>query len=630
MELFKKNLEFLARNLPELHNIFTNLKPLNVLPDDSLVNDIQVDNEPFYGMDGKVACRMQTEHFFAYPTHFSLTYRSQPTNGYLHQVAINRLNQKAQDLDYKTGKKPYVTNLLVLGSGLGFYFNSILSQLNCKNILLVEPTDEMLLQFLHHTDLAFLHQHCIGNGGTLSIIQPENYQEFAGMVSHLANKTGYGIFSELTVFRHYETPLFDEILENFKALRNQWVSSWGFMNDEIQGMLHSFENARKHPLQLANKGKSQMNKALPPFVIVGNGPSLDKNIEQLKRRQNEFIIVSCGTAIGPLIRSGIKPDFHAEMERSNFTAQVQEKWFSQDFCQSTILLALNTVSPKITHKFPQTLLFAKGFDIGTHLLQKGLSKALNPLMYCNPTVTNFATAAALFLNAKNIIFLGCDFGFKDIEKHHSEKSDYYQQHSQLEQVKPTSDLQVPDNNNALVYTSRVLNLTRQNIEKLITIHSTVKFINCSDGAKINGAAQQDFSQICGEDLQKSKRLSVFLSNLDSALVTLNRHQLNEMLEHYAHTATALKNILKEDISDAKLEASFQKMMAFLTEKNQMENENILFGGSIKYLAVCTAGHLARIAPSVRKSYCDFAMAEISNMLDRANTKLIKFTNGEKT
>lgn len=619
METFQKNLNFLSQHQPELFKKFVNFRPVKLLSNASLVNDIELNGEAFYGMDGRIASEMQVKHYFNFPTHYSLTYRSQPGNGFLHQVVINNLNEKAQQLGYKPKAKPLVSNLLALGSGLGFQIAALQQQLIFSNIILVEPEDEMLYHFLHYTDIDQLSQQCAQLGGTFNILQPDSYHAFTDMTANLAEQIGYNIFAEMSVFRHYETPLFDNILENFKDLRNSWISAWGFMDDELIGLLHTLDNAKHHPFVAETDSTPNKDKT---FIIVGNGPSLDRDIETLKKYQDKFIIVSCGTALATLIRSGIKPDFHAEMERSNFTPIVQNKWFTQEFCDNTTLLALNTVSSAITNKFSSCLLFTKGQDVGAHILEKAGVQKLTPLFYCNPTVANFALSATLAMGAGRIVLLGCDLGFRETGKHHASKSDYFQLNSKLANIHPHAEMKTVDNQNRSMATTRILNLARKNMEKLASRNTNTELINCSNGVKIAGFHWCQFDDFVRQNTGTSKETSFTVSMID---LKFDAYQIQPIMQHYMDTAKQIISILKQDYEGHHIHKLFNQVGKYLTQIKQPHRADIFFSGNTKYFAACTAGHLSRIASNKRQEYCDFALQEIINMFERAIIKLDNLT-----
>ena len=59
--------------------------------------------------------------------------------------------------------------------------------------------------------------------------------------------------------------------------------------------------------------KNKQEKAYPAF-IVSAGPSLDKNIEELKNIKGRGIIMAVDTAIKPLLKHGIVPDIIASVD----------------------------------------------------------------------------------------------------------------------------------------------------------------------------------------------------------------------------------------------------------------------------------------------------------------------------
>lgn len=58
-------------------------------------------------------------------------------------------------------------------------------------------------------------------------------------------------------------------------------------------------------------------------VVVSAGPTLDKNIETLKKYRNNFILFTVGTAVKTLYANGIKPDFLCIIETYNSSKQVE-------------------------------------------------------------------------------------------------------------------------------------------------------------------------------------------------------------------------------------------------------------------------------------------------------------------
>lgn len=61
----------------------------------------------------------------------------------------------------------------------------------------------------------------------------------------------------------------------------------------------------------------QLFRTIPddiPAFVVSAGPSLDKNIKELKRAKNRSFIIAVDTAVKPLLREGIVPDMFATLD----------------------------------------------------------------------------------------------------------------------------------------------------------------------------------------------------------------------------------------------------------------------------------------------------------------------------
>ena len=57
-----------------------------------------------------------------------------------------------------------------------------------------------------------------------------------------------------------------------------------------------------------------MTEVIPrdmPAIVVAAGPSLNKNIDELKRAKGKAFIIAVDTAIKPLLKKGIIPDMFA-------------------------------------------------------------------------------------------------------------------------------------------------------------------------------------------------------------------------------------------------------------------------------------------------------------------------------
>lgn len=603
MEHLQQNLLTLEVVQPQLAAKFRHYKPSKVTSAGKGECDILVDGEPFYGMDAKLACEAQLQQYLQYPSHFALHYPSVEDCFGRHQQAINRLNKKAQALGYPL-KKPHTSTMLVLGSGIGYVLEQLINKQHCRTLILVEPEDDMLYQFLSHVDINSLSEHCQSHGGIFTIIQPTDLNHFTGQINDIANQLGYSLFAEMGVYRHYETALFNDIFDNIKANRHRWLSTWGFFDDEIIGLNHTLQNAAHQPLLFNGKASRQQDK---PVLIVGNGPSLDKDIELLKRHGNAFLIMSCGTALPTLLKNGIRPDIHAEMERTADVYELHKPWLSDEVLENTILIALNTVVPSLVKAFKTAIIFAKANDVGTMVLQAANADGAKPLYYCNPTVTNLATSACVAMGFTRLVLLGCDFGYKDPNQHHAASSEYFNPNSFLSQYDFDAELEVTANFGGKVGSERLFNLSRQGVESLLQNNPKVDCINCSDGAFIKGSKPMRFEQLLAEFKFNGK---AELNLADNATINLKPEKLASCLNESQRFAVWLEKQLDSTFNEQKLLSLLAQVSNKLNQQKGRSPLFLFYSGVIRYLSVTIAGHLGRTPITEHTNYIEFAVQEL--------------------
>ena len=627
-QVFQNNMQLLAKYQPNISAYYQEYAPSNISRTEHPHNDLLIGSELFYGFDSAVACSQQVSHFFKHPCHFSLNLK-QTNRQAAHQQAINHLNQKANSLLQAGYKRPRPkTNLLVLGTGTGEFLPLMCENMDVRQILVVEPDKDMLFHFLGSTDISDLLNKCTLKDSSISFMQPGSLEDFEKQFKKYLESSGFDFLADVTLYRHYETPLFDKIIDSFREIRGRLLSSWGFFEDETQGLKHTLQNLSLHSFAKlpCSQALSELNSL--PLVIVGNGPSLDKEITLLKHNQNKFCVMSCGTALASLLNNGITPDIHVEMERNLFTAMIQQPWLESPELKNTTLFALSTVSPNTTNKFKQCLLFTKASDLGSYYINNSGSELVKELTYCNPTVTNFALASAIRVGFNSIFLLGCDYGFRDKSKHHSSSSDYFSQKSSLRGVNFKNEIVTEDNFGRPFYTTRIFDISRRNLETLLSSHSKVSVKNCSDGAKIIGANYLSFSEVCSLHAVSN----INFNNLYTHLTDIRE---NNLIPNLTFHISELKSIVKDISGRLTLNCAPEEGLKRLRAVNQHIQKKfredfvyILFLGDFRYLALLISGHLNRIKPDKINEYWQDMPEVFNTMIDKYESELNSILEGE--
>lgn len=144
-----------------------------------------------------------------------------------------------------------------------------------------------------------------------------------------------------------------------------------------------------------------------PCVICSAGPSLSKNIKQLKRIQNKIIIIAVNTAYAALVKNGIVPHFVTAIESYNVGSMFKGLPVKQT----------NLVTPLVAHPDLQNLPFrnhltyahAPSFyhEWGRERLNDTVQLDIGGSVACS------SFAFAYLLNANPIILIGQDLAFTE-------------------------------------------------------------------------------------------------------------------------------------------------------------------------------------------------------------------------
>lgn len=222
-----------------------------------------------------------------------------------------------------------------------------------------------------------------------------------------------------------------------------------------------------------------------PAIIVASGPSLDKNIDDLKAAQGKALIIACDASYRICLEHGIIPDVIASIERGVETYDAFYK--DRIFDPNLVLLAPSLLWPKIHEEFPGKQILITKNPRG---LEGWWQKMFPTEIYLNTghSCATLAIAFARWAGCENVILVGQDLAFTD-EKKHSDRvhSDSFGTENLLsEEEKQQKELWVEDVHGGMVRTCAVFNLFRHYIEETTMMKGTI--IDATEGgALIHGA-----------------------------------------------------------------------------------------------------------------------------------------------
>lgn len=217
-----------------------------------------------------------------------------------------------------------------------------------------------------------------------------------------------------------------------------------------------------------------------PSIVVGAGPSLDKNIRFLHRAQNKAVIISCDAALKPLMSHGITPDFvvclDPQEEISRFLMNVPHKGIT--------LVVPSIVHPHILELWESDILFFNKFAPDIPALVE-IQKAVPHIGILTPggTVLSVTYDLAFQAGSAPIIFVGQDLSYPK-KNSHSQGSDASGQGLKLMMEKQKDNLVLEtDINGKSLRTLKSMSVSKEWFNWAFTTwkrDNPLKLSNCSE------------------------------------------------------------------------------------------------------------------------------------------------------
>lgn len=377
--------------------------------------------------------------------------------------AITALAQK--DADYEMDSFSIDTGVLpplvIYGLASGLFLERILERRELHGVLLYEPSADFFVLSAHFLDYENLYAKTKENscyiivGGKLDTKIVRNF-----FATRLITNSPFRL--ELATYSSARIKDAQAVVEE---IAKSATRGWGTFEDEMIGVKNKLKNYRSYPYLFKRK-------ILPGTAcVVGNAPSLEKDLDFLRAHQDEMMIFCSGSALGALRKHGIKPDFQVEVERLGHL----QRWLNAARLDDIPLIASDIADPSTLQSAQTALLYIRGSSASAAMFEPKLV-----LEFAAPLSGNasLSVAGSFF---KEILLVGMDLGFKRSAKQHARGSLY-------DALDDTSPELLPTRGNfgGDIYTNSLLSMARGAMERLIQ-NERLNVRNLSDGVYIKGA-----------------------------------------------------------------------------------------------------------------------------------------------
>ncbi len=254
----------------------------------------------------------------------------------------------------------------------------------------------------------------------------------------------------------------------------------------------------------------QLFRAIPddiPAFVVSAGPSLNKNIKELKRAKNKSFIIAVDTAVKPLLREGIVPDMFATLDGLKPLELVKMEQ-ARNLPLLTMVTAANAILDYHTGK---KFFYDEGYEYVRKMFEMNGKKLEG--FPTGGSVATLAFSLTCHLGFRKIIFVGQDLAYTD-NKSHADGT--------FQDAMPEEDteefIKVPGNYETEVPTLKNLDSYRkwfgEYIEWWTRGHKTV-FINATEGgARIEGTELMTLSEVIDRECIKEVDVSACIDRLE--------------------------------------------------------------------------------------------------------------------
>lgn len=413
--------------------------------------------------------------------------------------------------------KPFY-RYFIFGFSDGLAVRKLLERCDDTNLLIIcEPDKEILAEALRQYDLEdLISDHRVW---------PCIFEMWEDICSAIFGTVGYSYIKllEFCILPGYDV-LYTEECRTFMdevictiTYEKARVATFSTFNRNIpQNMLFHMKNMIKQRiLTQAKYEMEQEGMEGVPAIIVAAGPSLDKNIKELKKAEGRAVLFVVDAALKSVIQEGIVPDFVCTADPKapeRFFETVGEREFLWCCCGWSNPFPIRTYGKKVFY-------YDTIFPWWDEIVQNELKDEI-PMHESGGCVSAEAFQLARYLGFRTIIFVGQDLAFTGGQSHTEgikgvlgDNEDY---------IKSRYLIQVEDADGNLLDTDFQMNFYRQWFEKTIRLCKEETFVidATEGGAKIEGCAiltlEEAIARECGREIKIYDRLEKIPPAFDDA------------------------------------------------------------------------------------------------------------------
>ncbi len=414
--LFKDNLKVLA---PHLSKPVTDVlrthrnRHVKVLgePGSNTIN-LATPSGPIYKPNAVDYCRGQVVRFLESPRQITLPDHLSGVENRRNLAAVIAAHISGMDYSvYGRGEADFgmVGSLVSFGLGLGVHIHDLYRGLPCRDLIILEPEFEFFVASLHAVDWSPVVDLAESRQGRIHFLLERDPNTAYDALALFMRDHTYGLIEGTYLFDHYRHDSFPPIVKRLYQSGANLLSYNGWAEDEATHVVNHAENTARNITRLlpGRSAPGRRTETQPtPAVVVGSGPSLNETIELIRESRDRITLFTAGTSLGPVLKAGLKPDFHCELENVDVVPDMIRDLKERHDLSGVTLVASTTVHPAVPPLFDDSIFFFREGEA----LMRCLAGSYGQIEMVGPSGVNTAVTIAGKLGYRQIVLFGADFG----------------------------------------------------------------------------------------------------------------------------------------------------------------------------------------------------------------------------
>jgi hypothetical protein len=289
--------------------------------------------------------------------------------------------------------------LVALGLGAGYHLAPLLAHAELGRLLIVERDASLVRAVLERVDLRSL----LRDRRVRLLLRPEPAEVAAALLGEYlpavhGNLRTVPLRAAVEEHQDYYRQVVKAVQQTLEQAAGDYSVQVRFGKRWYLNMLANLERAERCSFDLPR---------LERAAVAGAGPSLEGQIEELRKLRPRPFLIATDTALPALLGLGLTPELVVSID-----CQLASYHHFLQGLPRRVPLALDLASPPVLSRLGEQVMFFAS----AHPLARYLSARFRPLPSVDTSGGNVAHAAvsmALMLGARELFLLGLDFSYPE-------------------------------------------------------------------------------------------------------------------------------------------------------------------------------------------------------------------------